>query len=239
MQIADAGELGRVVRRDRTSRGGPAVEVRKLVQQGERLDRVEACRVALERVVVLPALAVLAQRAHRLGDLLVVGHERARVADRAEVLGRVEAEGRRYPDGARGAPVALCAVRLTSVFDDPDSVAGGHARQRAEVGHLAVEVHGEQEARARRDRSRGRVRVEAVVVLADVRDDGHAAGLRDRLERRREGRGRHDDLVAALESASEECEPERVEPARQADAAARRPRNARTPPRTPAPPARS
>jgi hypothetical protein len=191
------------------------------VQQGESLDRVESRGVALERVAVLPGLTVLAQRTHRFGERLVISHERARVADRSEVLGRIEAEGCRHSERARGAPVSLCAVRLASVLDDPDGVARGHAPQRGQVGHLAVEVHREQEARARRDPGRGRGRVEAVVVLADVRDDGHAAGLRDRLECRREGGRRHDDLVAAVDSAGEESEPERVEAARQTDAAAR------------------
>jgi hypothetical protein len=177
------------------------------VQQGERLDRVESCRVTLERVVVLPLLAVLSQRTHRFGEHLIIGHERARVADRAEVLGRVEAEGRRHPDAARGASVARGPVRLAGVLDDSHGVSGAHVRQCAQVGHLAVEMHREQKPCARRDRGRGRVRVEAVVDLANVSDDGYAARLGDRLERRREGRGRHDDLLAALEPAREEGEP--------------------------------
>ena len=79
-----------------------------------------AGRVALEVVVVLRALAVLAQRADMSTQLVRVGDERAGVAERAEVLARIEAEGatasRRL---ARADAVALGAVRLARVLDDP------------------------------------------------------------------------------------------------------------------------
>ena len=66
-------------------------------------------------------------------------------------------------------------------------------------------------------------RIEAVVVVRDVDDDGNAAGLRDRLERRDERRGGDDNLVAGLDPGREQAEPQRVEPAADADAATRGP----------------
>ena len=59
--------------------------------------------------------------------------------------------------------------------------------------------------------------IEAVVALRDVDDDRDSARLRHRLECRDEGGGRDDDLVARLEACREQAEPERVEPARNAD----------------------
>ena len=59
-----------------------------------------------------------------------------------------------------------------------------------------------QRMRARADGRRGSRGIEAVVALRDVDDDGNAAGLRDRLERRDERRGGNDDLVAGLDARS-------------------------------------
>ena len=50
------------------------------------------------------------------------GDERAGVAHRAEVLARVEAEGRRDADRAGAEAVALGAVRLAGVLDDVEPV---------------------------------------------------------------------------------------------------------------------
>ena len=60
--------------------------------------------------------------------------------------------------------------------------------------------------------------IEAVVALRDVDDDGNAAGLRDRLERRDERRGGNHDLGARLDADRHEPEAQRVEPAGDADA---------------------
>jgi hypothetical protein len=48
---------------------------------------------------------VLAQHSHPLGDALVGGHERARVAENAEVLARAEVE--RRGDACRAGPHAV------------------------------------------------------------------------------------------------------------------------------------
>ena len=65
---------------------------RSLTPQHRRLQGVEPRRGADDAVVVARALAVRAQQPHALGELGVVGHDRAAVAPGAEVLGRVEAE---------------------------------------------------------------------------------------------------------------------------------------------------
>ena len=74
--------------------------------------------------------------------------------------------------------------------------------------------------RARADGRRGSRGIEAVVVLRNVDDDGNAAGLRDRLERRDECRRGNDDLGAGLDPGREEPQSQRVEPTADADAMA-------------------
>src|SRR5918997_992969 len=83
----------------------PAVEVRELHAQDAGLQLVQARVVAdqLERLLV--ARAVEAQRAQRLVQLGGVGGDGAAVAERADVLRRVEGERRDRPERPRAAAV--------------------------------------------------------------------------------------------------------------------------------------
>src|SRR3970040_881561 len=96
----------------------PAVEERQLVEEDERLDRVEPRSVALEVVTVLPPLAVLAERAYGVGEAGVVGHDRSGVTPGAEVLRRVEAERGGEPGRSGPDVLPLGTVRLAGVLDE-------------------------------------------------------------------------------------------------------------------------
>ena len=110
----------------------PRVEVRQLVAEHDRLQGVHAGGEAGGHVPVLLGLAVLAKRAHAVGELEVVGDERARVAHRAEILRGVEAERRGVAPGAGAQAVAVGAVRLARVLEHPQPVASARsARARA------------------------------------------------------------------------------------------------------------
>src|SRR6185312_4708953 len=88
------------------------VEMAQLHPQQRGLDLVQSRVDALEQVVVLRVGAVVAQRRDTLRQSRVAGHDGAPVAQGAEVLGRVEAEGGRVAERAGLAPVAGRAVRL-------------------------------------------------------------------------------------------------------------------------------
>jgi len=95
----DAGareELAVVVGRGAAA-GVPVVEALELDREDRGLQRIEAAVASGERVLVLGAQppAVVAVRADRVGELGVVRGDRAGIAERAEVLARVEAERRR------------------------------------------------------------------------------------------------------------------------------------------------
>src|SRR5205085_2788171 len=113
-------------------------------EQDERLDRVEPGGVALELVAVLRALPVLAERDDHVRQRVDVRDERARVARGAEVLARIEGEGRGDAGRAGAEAVARRAVRLAGVLDEREA----EGLQRAHVRELAIEVDGEDEASA-------------------------------------------------------------------------------------------
>ena len=124
-------------------------------------------------------------------------HDRAAVAQRAEILGRIEAERaarRRSCRPAvrprwRGAP-GTRPRRCARWWRD------GDALERVHVGGLAVEMHRQDRARARRDRGRGRVRIERQPLGIDVGEHRPRAGHHDGERRVGRRERRRDHLVA-------------------------------------------
>src|SRR5918992_1701342 len=123
--------------------------MRQLPRKHCGLDGVEAGRVADELVVVLPPLAVLAQRPCPFGKAPVVRYESARVAERPQVLRGVEAECRRVALAAGSVVVAGGAVRLARIFDDEETVPPRRPPNAGQAGTLAVEGTGESDLWAR------------------------------------------------------------------------------------------
>jgi hypothetical protein len=172
-------------------------------------------------MVVLAPLTVFSERPSAFGERLVVGHESSRVAERPQVLRRIEAES---PRGARGAgPVTIAGgtVRLAGVLDDRESVPERQPPDGGHVGELSVEMDRHDEAGSRSDNSACEVHIESVVSRGDVDWNRNSPGLRDGLPGSDEGLGRHQHLVAGLNLHGEQGEPERVETTARADAEVR------------------
>src|SRR5207237_9474077 len=100
----------------------PLRDLREEQAERRRLELVEARVVADELEVALVARAVEAEQADPLAELLVGDRDQAAVAERAEVLRRVEGEGR----GDAGRRDPLRSEGLRRVLDD----------RRAEPGEL-------------------------------------------------------------------------------------------------------
>ena len=181
--------------------GDVLVEMMQLHPQQRRLQLVEPRIDALEKMAVLRLGTVVAQRRDALRQPRVGGHHRAAVAQRAQVLGREETEGRRIAKRTGLAAVARRAVRLRRVLDQQQPVPPGQRRQRRHVGQLAVQVHRHDRARARSDRRfhAGRVEIEAQRI--GLHRHRHQPVLADREEAGDEGVAGHDDLVALAERA--------------------------------------
>src|SRR5579862_305175 len=112
-----------------------------------RLDRIETAVIALDVVIILLRLAVIANHLHPLGHFFIVGDCGARFSARSKILARVETERRRSAHGAGLFPGAflarkiLCAMRLAGIFDHHQAVLFGQSENRIHVGGLAIEVN--------------------------------------------------------------------------------------------------
>ena len=122
--------------------------------------------------------------------------QRATVAERAEILGRVETVGGGCAKAADRTPFAGRQVRLAAVFDDGEVVARGDLGDGAHVGRLTVEVH-RHDRRSVRRHGRGRcVRIERQAIGIDVGKNGAGARHHDRERRVRGRERRRDHLIA-------------------------------------------
>ena len=88
-----------------------------------------------------------------LGQHRIAGDDGAAVAERAQILRRIEAERAAGADRADGLPphVARCAWQQSST--SASAMLRGDGDKRRHVGRLAVEMHGQNRRGARRDRA--------------------------------------------------------------------------------------
>ena len=117
-QLRDVAEPElRVAGRGLTPGRVPAVELRQEDAQHRGLQRVEARVVADQLEVLLRPRAVEAQHADAVGELGVVDGDEPAVAEREQVLGREEAEGR--GDRSSRSPAAPNACAASSMIGRP------------------------------------------------------------------------------------------------------------------------
>src|SRR5581483_5873450 len=110
--------------------------------------------------ISLAELPEVAPAPRLLRQALVVGADRAAVAQRAEVLARVEAERGGGAEGAGAAVAVAGAVGLGRVLEHEEAVALRDRADRVHVSHLTVQVDREDGRRPRADSARGGVRVD-------------------------------------------------------------------------------
>ena len=167
-----------------------------------RVDAVEQAGVAVLE-------AVVAVEPDLVGDLLVVGHEEAAVADGVEVLERVRGERADVAEGAAMAPVVEGAHRLRRVLDHEQIVPARDVHDRVHVGDAAAPVHRHDRLGARRDLLLDLGGVD-VLVIAHVGIDRRRAHVRDRARRGDERDRRGDHLVALADAERPQRQHERV-----------------------------
>src|ERR1700761_4813955 len=95
----------------------PTVNKAQLNAQNRRLQRIEPAIPANLIVVVALPHAVHAKRGCTLGDPGGVGGDHAPFAGRTEVLGGVETEGGRVPQGSSFAALPTSTKGLGRIFD--------------------------------------------------------------------------------------------------------------------------
>ena len=146
-RVLDQGAAGSwkqlsVERRPRPSRGVSGVELAELDPQHRGLEPVEPFVEARLDVLSLGPLAEVAEATAPLGDRIVVGTDRAAVAERAEVLARIEAERRDMAEGAGPRPFPAGPVGLGGVLHDQQAVSSRESLHGVHVACLAVQVDG-------------------------------------------------------------------------------------------------
>ena len=168
---------------------GPAGQQLEPRAQHGRLHLVEA-RIDPDFVVsVAIGLAAVSDPLGSLRETGIVRRQRAAVAERRQVLGRIEAVSGRRAERTHRAPLTGREVRLAAVLDDGEAVARGHAHDGRHVRGLSVKVYGHDGRGARGDRGSGGGRIECEAARVDV-GEHRSRPSRDDRQRRVGGRQR-------------------------------------------------
>ena len=102
-------------------------------------------------MLVLHPLPVVAQDARRVRDLGGIRDQHPAVAQRAQVLRRIEAEGAGQREAAGPLAPPDRAVRLAGILDHLQSAVGGQRQDGLHVGDAAEQMHRDDRAGSRRD----------------------------------------------------------------------------------------
>ena len=157
-----------VLQRQLAPSRGPAGDIGQPRAQHGGLHLVEPRVHAELLMMVAVRLSAVAQPLDAVGERAVVRHHGAAIAERGEVLRRVEAERPGGPDGADRSSGARGEVRLTAVLDDRQRMRRGDAFDGGHVGWLAIQMDWHDGPRARRDRGLDRLRIDRQTRRVDV-----------------------------------------------------------------------
>ena len=159
-------------------------------------------------MIVARRHAVVAEQAHARRESVVVAGDEAGIAERAEVLGRIEREAAGQPQSADAASAVAGADGLGRVLDERHPA--GNGGQRRHVHRLSEQVHGNDGLGLRCHRPAHRIDVQVVGRRVDVdqhrprAEPGHASGGGEERKRRR------DHLVAFADAGRHQRHQQRV-----------------------------
>jgi hypothetical protein len=195
----------------------PLGQMREEDAQDRRLHLVEPAVHPELLVTVAVALPAVAQPPQARRVPRVAAQDGAPVAERPEVLRRVEGEGAERRDRAHRPPAVEGAVRLAGVLEHGEAAPVREFENRLQVRGVPVEVHGHDRPRARGDRPRDGARVEVEGRGVDVHEHRPRARLHDGERGERGGERRRHDLVSGPRPERAQAEVERVGAVRHRD----------------------
>ena len=196
----DTGQAFKVLPGDDLAPGIPFIELAEFDAEKSGLEFINAGVETGEVVLVLDACAVVAQGSHFFGQIMVIGGDRAGVAERAEVFTGVETGRGGVPQATGFASMVQRALRLGVVFDDLESVPGRDFHDGIHVGGLAVEMNRHDGFGSRGNRRFNPRRIHVVSGRIDFHGNGSGPRVCDGKPGGDEGVRRDDDLVASADA---------------------------------------
>src|SRR6266436_1994185 len=155
-------------------------------------------------------LSMIPQNAQTRRAFRGIGHDHARIAARAQILGRVKAKASYVAQGTGTPALVACADGLRAIFDHRQVLLAREIHDRVHVRGQTVEVNDDDGARARSHTARNLRRVDVVGVGLNVGEDrfrterAHGAARGDKGERR------ENDFVTGRDSAGTQREDQRI-----------------------------
>jgi len=147
-----------------------------------------------------------------------MGRHHAAIAESPQVLRREEAEAAEMAERSSGLALELCADGLGCVLDHNQVVPQRDIHDAVHIGHLPIQVHGDDGLRLFSDSCFDQGRVDVVSGRIDVGEDRRRAEPVDATGRRKEAVRRRDDLVAGPDAGCHQRDEQRIGARGHADA---------------------
>ena len=130
---------------------------------------------------------------------VVIGHDGAGIAHRAEILARIERIGRGRAEGADLLAFIAGQMRLRAILHHPELVLVRDRHDRVHVRRLSVQMHGNDPDGAWRDRGLDRRRIDRERSAIGIAEHHGGAGVRNHRRSADPGMRRGDHLVTRLD----------------------------------------
>ena len=190
----------------------------QLLAQEGRLQLVHAGIEACQLVDVLSFRPVVAQHAHPPGQRIVVGRHRPRVAQRTQVLARIETEAGRMSQAAAALPMMGGTMCLCCVFQHRQAVPFGNGHDRIHVHGAAVQMHHRNGPGTGRDGRSQRIRIQTAVIRSGLHRYRRGPRVAYGQPGGNVGVAGHDHFIARADSPASQRQLQGIQPVAHRDA---------------------
>src|SRR6266446_3134632 len=163
-------------------------------------------------------LSMIPQNAQTRRAFRRIGHDHARIATRAQILGWVKTKASDVAQRTGTPALVACANGLRAVFDHLQVLLAREVHDRVHVRSQTVEVNDDDGASARSHAARNLRRVDVVSVGMNVREDRFRSQRAHGAARGDKGERRENDFVAGRDSAGTQRENQRIRAGADTDA---------------------
>src|SRR5215207_5719824 len=151
----------------------------ELYAQEGGLHFIQARVVAFDLVIIFHFGTIITQGSNLVCQNIIVCGDGTGIAQRAQVLSRIETESRRMTKTAALSPLVTGTLSLGGILDHLQVISLGECQQRIHIRRLPVKMNRQDGTRSRSDRRLDTVRVEIIGAWVWLHSDGSGTRIRD------------------------------------------------------------
>src|SRR5579885_2014079 len=119
----------------------PLIEMRQLDLEDSRLNRVKTKVMPNQQVMILLGRSMIAQQAHLLSQINIVGNEGSAISSSTEIFSRIKTEAGGFAENSGALSFEASAMRLAGVLENRQATIGSYGLDLVHPGRLPVKMH--------------------------------------------------------------------------------------------------